>query len=141
MCVAGGNTSLPHIPNTRPRSPMTRDPDIPNSFRIFRGGGDIVCTMHYESTNRTESDLPGPGRLLGKLYSSLGRRLERGINAIAVRRGYGPLSAAERFRSKYGRRGDVRDETSVKGAQDRKDCKKLIRYTKYSMFLFRQAPH
>ena len=38
------------------------------------------------STNYTMSNLVGPGRVLENLYSSLGRRLERSIGALLIRR-------------------------------------------------------
>ncbi|KLO19670.1 hypothetical protein SCHPADRAFT_53909 [Schizopora paradoxa] len=47
------------------------------------------------STNATQSNLPGPGRNLDRLYSHLGRNLESFLSSLAQRTGWGP-SAAER---------------------------------------------
>ena len=43
------------------------------------------------------SDLPGPGRGLGKLYSRAGKILELCIFRFAHRCGYGPHAVYERF--------------------------------------------
>ena len=43
------------------------------------------------------SDLPGPGRVIGKLYSGAGKILERCIYRFAHRCGYGPHAVYERF--------------------------------------------
>lgn len=45
-----------------------------------------------ESTNATASDLPGPGRILGNLYSRGGRPLERALGRLAHRIGLLPPS-------------------------------------------------
>ena len=42
------------------------------------------------STNATESDRPGPGRLIDNLYSRAGRLLEDFVGRIAHQCGYGP---------------------------------------------------
>lgn len=42
------------------------------------------------STNDTASNLPGPGRVLGNVYSSAGRRLERAVGVVAHKAGFGP---------------------------------------------------
>ena len=43
------------------------------------------------------SDLPGPGRGLGKLYSRAGKILELCIYRFAHKCGYGPHAVYERF--------------------------------------------
>ena len=43
------------------------------------------------------SDLPGPGRAVGKLYSRAGRILELCIYRFAHRCGFGPHAVYERF--------------------------------------------
>jgi hypothetical protein len=45
------------------------------------------------STNATMSDLPGPGRAIGSLYSRGGRALERMLSNIAHNWGFGPHAA------------------------------------------------
>lgn len=42
-----------------------------------------LCSI--ASSNETADNLPGPGRLLGKLYDSAGQRLENGLGRVAVR--------------------------------------------------------
>ena len=94
---------------------------------IFPRNVDVV---EVESSNETASDLPGPGRLLGKVYELCGKRLEHAINIIAKHTGSGPRVVAERI---IGRHQeclelgcyDKRDEKV-----QRQDCKKLIRYGK-----------
>jgi hypothetical protein len=45
----------------------------------------------------TASNLPGPGRGLGKLYSRGGRILERSISLIAHKLGFGPYAVSLRM--------------------------------------------
>jgi hypothetical protein len=49
------------------------------------------------SSTATTSDLPGPGRGIGKLYSRGGRILERSISLIAHKLGFGPYAVALRM--------------------------------------------
>ncbi|THH07041.1 hypothetical protein EW145_g3662 [Phellinidium pouzarii] len=42
----------------------------------------------------TNDDLPGTGRILGKIYDFTGRLLENQLGDIAERLGYGPRAAA-----------------------------------------------
>lgn len=60
--------------------------------------GDMEDSESSISSGATMSDLPGAGRLLGNLYSYLGRRLENAIGMTAERMGYGPRVVAERIR-------------------------------------------
>ena len=53
------------------------------------------------STNYTMSNLVGPGRVLGNLYSSLGRRLERSIGVSAHKAGYGPSATYDAILQGY----------------------------------------
>lgn len=50
------------------------------------------------SSNETADNLPGPGRILGNVYVSLGRRLERGVARVAGRMGFGPQVLALKIR-------------------------------------------
>ena len=50
------------------------------------------------STNATQSDLAGPGRLLGKLYGVGGRALESPLSVAAQRVGLGPDACMRRIR-------------------------------------------
>ena len=46
----------------------------------------------YFSTNYTESNLPGAGRVLGIVYGLAGRQLERTVGVVAQKVGYRPRS-------------------------------------------------
>ena len=46
------------------------------------------------STNYTESNLPGAGRVLGIVYSLAGRRIERTVGVVAQKVGFRPRSDA-----------------------------------------------
>lgn len=51
----------------------------------FADDGSSQYTYSYASTwstNYTMSNLPGPGRILGNLYSTAGRSLERGLGEL-----------------------------------------------------------
>ena len=58
----------------------------------------LVIPEHCEddaqsfSTTSTRSDLVGPGRALGVLYSKAGRILERTANSLAHKMGFGPYA-------------------------------------------------
>ena len=56
-----------------------------------------VEVLSIASSNMTEDDRPGPGRILGNVYSKLGRRLEGFIGLFAERRGSGPCALALRI--------------------------------------------
>ena len=53
------------------------------------------------STNYTMSNLVGPGRVLGNLYSSLGRRLEKSVGVAAHKAGYGPSATYDAILQGY----------------------------------------
>lgn len=76
---------------------MNSTPDIPISNREYLFG-DMEDSESSISSGATMSDLPGAGRLLGNLYSFLGRKLEAAIGRTAERMGYGPRVVAERIR-------------------------------------------
>lgn len=91
----------------------------------------------------TDSDIPGPGRTLGKVYVALGCRLELFLNRLAERRRLGPAGVAFRIRDrlttalKRGGRGggqiksgSVLRYTEGEKAEQRKDMKKLLNYVK-----------
>lgn len=90
-----------------------------------------VDVVEIESSNDTESDLPGPGRTLGKLYRLIGRHIERGVSAIAEKRGYGPLAVAERIRTRQSNNYGERYTFAIVSKQE-KDCKRLIQYTRFA---------
>lgn len=50
------------------------------------------------SLTETNSSVPGPGRLVGKSYGFVGRKIEAYASSIASRVGFGPRSAATKIR-------------------------------------------
>ena len=59
-----------------------------------------LLSLESPSSNATASDIPGPGRVLGNVFSFLGKRLERAMESFAMRRGYGPQNVARRIRER-----------------------------------------
>lgn len=60
-----------------------------------------VSSQFTFSTNYTMSNLAGPGRVLGNLYSFTGRRLEKTLADIAHRAGFGPEAIFQKIRDLY----------------------------------------
>lgn len=54
-------------------------------------------SISSNSTNYTESNLAGPGRVLGNVYSSTGNRLVKTLGDIAQRVGFGPEAVYEKI--------------------------------------------
>lgn len=54
-------------------------------------------SIFSHSTNSTASNLVGAGRILGSLYSSTGRRLEKSMGNIAHKAGLGPEAIYQRI--------------------------------------------
>ena len=69
--------------------PVEDEPDC-LSVDEFKGDALSVTSTSYFSSNYTESNLPGAGRVLGLAYDSAGRRLERAIGKVAQKVGYRP---------------------------------------------------
>ncbi|KAI5120939.1 hypothetical protein M0805_001644 [Coniferiporia weirii] len=90
--------------------------------------GSIVSV----STNATADNLPGPGRIIGNIYGSLGRLLEIQAGRIAETLGRGPHVTAIRIQ----RRREVIASASlsklptIKAENERleKDCKRMLKY-------------
>lgn len=84
-----------------------------------------LCSI--ASSNETADDLPDPGRLLGNLYVSAGRRLEDRFGRVAVQMGYGPNVVATKIQK-------ILDDKSLRSFTRRKKlkkkCKSLARYIK-----------
>ncbi|EJC99313.1 uncharacterized protein FOMMEDRAFT_31373 [Fomitiporia mediterranea MF3/22] len=84
------------------------------------------------SSTITASDLPGAGRILGNLYSFLGKRLEETLNRLAERCGYGPRAIEDRIlRTCHKLKDDMYEDLAVElGTKNErllwKDLKKLI---------------
>lgn len=79
------------------------------------------------SSNETADNLPGPGRNLGNLYISAGRKLENGFEMTAVRMGRGPNAIAVKIQM-------ILEDKSLRSSARRKKikrkCKSLARYIK-----------
>lgn len=91
-----------------------------------------VDTTSIISSNITEDDLPGHGRVLGNVYSSLGRRLERLLSSLAERYDTGPNAVARRIRKTEGKRRWSDACTRKELERQREDIKRLVRYAKYA---------
>lgn len=79
-------------------SETTIDGTRPLGFRSIHGvlPTDNVSIFSH-STNSTASNLVGAGRILGSLYSSTGRRLEKSMGNIAHKAGLGPEAIYQRI--------------------------------------------
>lgn len=89
-----------------------------------------IQAMEVESSNDTASDLSGAGRNLGKLYRASGRYVGQAVNEFAERRGHGPQAVAVRILRRYKCRTGRCNHFGKCEKIQRKDCNKLIQYTK-----------
>lgn len=87
--------------------------------------GDVYELCSITSSNETASDIVGPGRMLGRLYSFLGHRVEIGIGNAAERLGYGPRMTAMKIRKLY---EDKTLSAEARCRAIRKKCERLERY-------------
>ena len=100
------------IPPTSPYSPS-----LASESSYFLGS--------YNSNTATNSDVPGPGRLLGKFYGFLGRKVESVASRAVVKLGSGPHEAAMTMRRL------IREGTLVKVSNEKKfnkAGKTLVKY-------------
>lgn len=80
------------------------DPNDHASTSSCRCAFDSSSSYEYtacsqdSSSNATSSNLIGPGRVLGLVYSSLGRSLETRLNRFAAKGGLGPDAIASQIR-------------------------------------------
>lgn len=58
---------------------------------------DGMISISAESRNETVSNIPGPGRLLGKVYAKLGRNFEAAMSLIARSMRRGPIPTASKI--------------------------------------------
>ena len=93
------------------------------SFDKRRIYPDNIDVLSIVSSNATQSDLPGAGRMLEKLYGNLGAKLEATLNNLVNKNRKGPNELARRIRDRDWR-------MSEEDVRQRKDMKKLISYTK-----------
>lgn len=93
-----------------------------------------LISVSAESDNETASDIPGPGRLLGKLYASVGRQLEHALSALAHSMGRGPVPTAERIRNLLEAEAENSRVSAWSAATPNKklekNCKVLVKYTR-----------
>lgn len=101
--------------------------------RAMHNSSDALdADVEYElcsasSSNETADDLPGLGRVLGNLYTSVGRKLENGLGNVAVRMGRGPNATALKIQRIL---GDKSLRSIARRKKLRKKCKSLARYIK-----------
>lgn len=100
------------------------------------------------SSTLTASDIPGPGRLVGKyVYSRGGRALEASLARLTHAAGYGPVATAQRIGANlqgFSQDSDMSLESIFANGEDelrldlgivsdverlRKNCRKLFQYT------------
>ena len=118
--------------NTHPSTPNVGTSGLdPHS-----GHPGNVAVVSVESSNVTESDLPGLGRTLGNVYNRLGKQLESAFNQFANWKGLGPGAIALRVEKRSQKillrqLESKASYTAREGANQRKDLRKLVRYTKY----------
>ena len=88
----------------------------------------------YKSSTETDSNIPGPGRLLGKAYSFIGRKAEKYLSIVAVKFGYGPRATAVKIR----RLSRIRGAGQAKQRNMKKlerAGKQLVRHIRYAAYL------
>jgi hypothetical protein len=78
---------------------LRAEPTHSRSFRQMIPSG-YQLTPIQSDTNSTMTGIPGPGRIVGSMLSSAGRRFERALDRFAENRlGLGPNAAALRLTS------------------------------------------
>lgn len=92
-----------------------------------------MISMSAESRNETASDIPGAGRLLGTMYTMLGRKIECTMSSIASSMGKGPAPVAARIRE-LSSSLDSRVSGTDTAKKLEKSCKTLVNYTRYVRF-------
>ena len=107
-----------------------------------------MISISAESRNETESDIPGPGRLLGKVYTKLGRKLETVLNLAVRSIGRGPAPTASeierlaltlKYPERYlDSRAPSETRVVVKKLEKKleKGCRILVRYIWYVQCTF-----
>lgn len=90
---------------------------------------DAYTLCSIASSNETADDLPGPGRTLGKLYSFIGTKIERGLGRAAERIRYGPRATALKILKIQENKMLLPAPTRRKRLE--KNCVRLARYVRY----------
>lgn len=85
----------------------------------------------FATSSATASNLPGPGRAIGILYSFLGKRLEKWVSAWADSHGYGPNAIARRIdegAAKLPCEGCTKKRAELVNGLKR-DCRRLLQFS------------
>lgn len=85
---------LQNIPEDTTSNNRTRSHRYRTTFGAPTNDSSSILT---HSTNSTVSNLPGPGRVLGNLYSFAGQHLERRLGNVAQKAGFGPEAVYEKI--------------------------------------------
>lgn len=71
---------------------------IPPRAQSPSGSESSYFLCSFNSSTETNSDVPGPGRLLGKAYGFFGKKVEKRLSVAAVKLGLGPRATAMTIR-------------------------------------------
>ncbi|KAI5116344.1 hypothetical protein M0805_005819 [Coniferiporia weirii] len=102
----------------------------------YNSGNQSILVCSIASSNETADNILGPGRILGNVLSSSGRRLERRLGIIADNLGFGPRATAVRIQR---RRKAITTRLEypllpgpfgTDGEKIEKDCRRLVRYVR-----------
>lgn len=88
------------------------------------------------STTETASNLIGPGRIIGKIYSYYGRRIERGMGRLADRLGFGPRATYDAIWSIFPEPDEILGIPQKRLPAISNLIKRLLRYTLLSIYTF-----
>ncbi len=93
--------------------------------------GYAIERTSTHSTNSTASDLPGPGRTLGRGLSKLGRGFEKRLFRKAHKWGFGPNATAKRLESRLSKYDQRMNPSDRKKAFKKiiEDCHRLLKYS------------
>lgn len=112
-------------------------------------------TISSIDTDATADDLPGAGRTVGRLFGSLGSKLEKVVNKRAEQAGLGPKAVADEICRLAGHRQIMIDDgwrgqiclpvapgrrfnkSEVKALKQL--CQKLVRYARFGSLLHRDC--
>ncbi|KAI5123499.1 hypothetical protein M0805_006659 [Coniferiporia weirii] len=99
---------------------------------VYDTDSDRNSTEESVSTNATEDNHVGPGRIIGKIYGRLGGCLEVQLGRIAEKMGRGPRATAIRIQR---RRNVITSATAgklltIKAESERleNDCERMLKY-------------
>ncbi len=107
-------------------SPQRASTLLDDDFNEQYDSATIYSYYSTWSSNYTMTNLPGPGRLLGKLLSSAGSTLERRLGKLAYRAGIGSLAKAEANLNLLRSMLESKDMT-----QKEKACTTLLGYARH----------